>query len=89
MEDCMGEQVNSFLQELQVALLQTKCVNLTRILLECLGRYMPMKIRQYPSSWEEAMADLDSSESDILNGRGTSWTIVKQMMSDRIMSYSK
>ena len=41
-----------------------------------------------PSSWEEALADLDSSESDILNGRGTSWTIVKQMMSDRIMEYA-
>ena len=42
-----------------------------------------------PSSWEEALADLDSSESDILNGRGTSWTIVKQMMSDRIMEYAR
>ena len=48
-----------------------------------------MKIKQHPSSWEEAMADLDSSESDILNGRGTSWAIVKQMMSDRIRSYSR
>lgn len=42
-----------------------------------------------PSSWEEAMEDLDSSESDILNGRGTSWAIVKQMMSDRIMEYAR
>lgn len=48
-----------------------------------------MKTKHYPSSWEEAMEDLDSSESDILNGRGTSWAVVKQMMSDRIKNYSK
>lgn len=42
-----------------------------------------------PSTWDEAMADLDSSESDILNGHGTPWAIVKQMMSDRIREYAR
>ena len=42
-----------------------------------------------PSSWEEAMTDLDSSESEILNGHGTAWDVVKQMMADRIKDYAR
>ena len=42
-----------------------------------------------PSTWEELMADLDSSETDILNRNGVSWAIVKQMMADRIRDYAR
>lgn len=42
-----------------------------------------------PSTWEEAMSDLDSSESDILSGHGTTWDVVKQMMADRIKEYAR
>ena len=39
-----------------------------------------------PSTWEEAMNDLDASENDIDAGHGTSWDTVKQMMEERISS---
>ncbi len=33
-----------------------------------------------PSTWEEALADIEESEQDIDAGRGTSWNVVKQLL---------
>ena len=53
------------------------------------NRYRMEEKKHPPSTWDEAMSDLDSSESDILNGHGTSWATVKQMISERIREYAR
>ena len=41
-----------------------------------------------PTTWEEALKDIQASEHDIDVGIGTSWSTVKQMMQERIHSYA-
>ena len=41
-----------------------------------------------PSTWEEALMDLEDSEREIDAQQGTSWEVVKEMMEDRIYNYA-
>jgi hypothetical protein len=41
-----------------------------------------------PTTWSEALADLEESEREIAAGHGTSWESVKEMMAERIYSYA-
>ncbi|MBQ9203164.1 MAG: hypothetical protein IJ155_02860 [Prevotella sp.] len=41
-----------------------------------------------PSSWQEALDDIEESERDIDAGIGTSWETVKSMMAERVSSYA-
>ena len=35
-----------------------------------------------PTTWSEALADLEESEREIAAGQGTSWESVKEMMAE-------
>ena len=41
-----------------------------------------------PTSIEEAMSDIEESERSIEAGQGTSWDVVKEMLAERVYSYS-
>jgi len=41
-----------------------------------------------PSSLDEALSDIAESERNIDSGQGMSWSVVKQMLAERIYSYA-